>query len=283
MLNALKRFLNPAAPKPEFIFPRLFISDAHQRDLEAKGYVVIDLLNAGQVESLTAFYNALEHRKSVNHVLEVAMLAADYAYAKKISDHIQAYTAEALDRFFCNYKTVIGNFIVKHTGEGSYIYPHQDWTLVDETQYCTINVWTVLSDTNAANGTLGVIPGSHKAVETFRGTGIKTSLDGLDRELIPYVEFISRKAGQAIAYDVRLLHASQENRSPLPRIATTIAIAPQPAQLLHYYKAGEHEPINIYEVEKEYFLTNDAKKLASEKKPIGQAINKPFTIKEVLR
>ncbi len=282
MLNAIKNIFKSAPAKPVFEFPRLFISDTHQQALETDGYVVLDLLTPAQVESLTAYYHALEHRQSVNHVLEVAMLAVDFAYAKKISDHIQQFTNAALERFFTNYKTVIGNFIVKHTGQGSYIYPHQDWTLVDEKKYCTINVWTALCDTSAANGTLGIIPGSHKAVETFRGSGIKTSLDGLDRELIPYVKFIPLKAGQAIAYDVRLLHASQENHSPAPRIAATIAVVPQAAQLIHYYQAGTNAPINTYQVDKEYFLTNDVKKLAAENQPVGQVVNRPFTVKDIL-
>ena len=112
-------------------------------------------------------------------------------------------------------------------------------------------------DVNKNNGALGVIKGSHKLFNYQRQSPspqAKTVLSPHAFTLFPYVEVIEMKAGEALIFDNRTIHASPPNISGITRIGAGIGITQKDAQLLHYYQVpGKEEIVNVYSVDETFF------------------------------
>ena len=98
-------------------------------------------------------------------------------YRIKASEIIRSTAFSYLENILIDYKMFMGSFIVKHNDKNSELGVHQDMTLVDESIYTGINVWAPLCDTNEKNGTLYLIPKSHKIFSTYRNATIPNIYD----------------------------------------------------------------------------------------------------------
>jgi hypothetical protein len=61
------------------------------------------------------------------------------------------------------------------------------------------------------------------------------------------------KAGEALIYDHRLIHASGENKTDEIRLAAVFGIIPEDANMFYYHKKDETS-VEVYESNKEFFL-----------------------------
>lgn len=80
---------------------------------------------------------------------------------------------------------------------------HQDWTIVDETKFVALNIWTPLQQTTELNGTLEVIKGSHRWHEV-RAPTLPFYFDGYQSQLKNCLTAIPSAPGEAIML-IRLL------------------------------------------------------------------------------
>jgi len=98
---------------------------------------------------------------------------------------------------------------------------HQDF-LSRSGESRKIIVWISMDKATRENGCLKVIPGSHKEGfrKWYRVDGAthhdRIVLDGLDMDTVQYVEL---DPGDVLLFDNHLIHASDENKSELPRRA----------------------------------------------------------------
>lgn len=158
------------------------------------------------------------------------------------------------ERNLIDYRVVVGNFVVKMP-EGDSVMPmHQDWSMVDETKYVSLNLWFALTDTNVANGAIHVLRGSHRLRGSARGTQLEPSFTYPGQ--IPYSElaYLPMQAGQVLVHDHRTLHCSPPNRTNQRRLATAIAMVPKEANAIHYFRNAESGRVEVYEAETEFFM-----------------------------
>jgi hypothetical protein len=101
---------------------------------------------------------------------------------------------------------------------------HQDWTIVDETKYIALNIWTPLQETNEANGTLEVIKGSHHWHNTLRAPTLPFYFNGFQQQLKEKLIAIATLPTEAIVLNQAIIHYS----SPIPQ---TMCALPLPAAL----------------------------------------------------
>jgi ectoine hydroxylase-related dioxygenase (phytanoyl-CoA dioxygenase family) len=86
-----------------------------------------------------------------------------------VFDIIVKQFEQEYNNVLADYKPIIANFIRKKT-DGGEVPLHQNWAFVEETKYTSVSIWCPLVDSTVENGTLQVVPGSHKRFGLQRGT-----------------------------------------------------------------------------------------------------------------
>ena len=228
-------FTSPPEPQDT-----LFRDERVQARFERDGYVILDLLSPDQVSGLLDFAHRLDEKGVPRRGFRVSMDLPDQGLVRAASDEIQRVAGGALGSHVHAHQSFVASFVVKDAHEASLVPPHQDWSFVDETRFTSATVWTSLVDMNAENGGLGVIPGSHRVLDYLRASPSPQCPSLISPHLFalyPYLQVKTLRAGQAIAWDHRLVHGSPPNRSGKPRVAAGIGIARREAPLLHHYLA----------------------------------------------
>ena len=215
--------------------PTLFRKRKTNKTLKKKGFVRFPCLPMPAVETLrTAF---MQHKQSNGEGFCATMFSDDVEYRQWANELVcQALNVAFAKHFQPQFHLLYGNFMAKYPGEASKMPLHQDWTYVEENQGCrSYAIWVPLQDLNAENGCLEVLEGSHRAGNQWRGPG--TTCPFQEHEALIYERGMLSaqhlKAGEAIVWDHRLVHASPPNLTDFPRIAVTAIITPKNKQTRH--------------------------------------------------
>lgn len=157
--------------------------------------------------------------------------------------------AAAADRVLADYVPVMSAIMTKWPGPGGEKSIHRDLQLVDESRYRTVCVWVPLEDVDEGNGALRVLPGSHRVP-----TGIRSAPrtppdppDPLGDLGMGDLEPMPVPAGEAVVFDLALVHGSDVNGSDVPRRAVGVAYAPAAADLSLRY-LGDDGCVEVLEV-----------------------------------
>jgi ectoine hydroxylase-related dioxygenase (phytanoyl-CoA dioxygenase family) len=215
-----------------------FINNNLQKQYEEDGYVVVDCFTDKQVSEISAFYH--ENSKWFTDGFFSSVYAPDFDYRVKVDEFLEPYAHELVNTFFNDYQVIISSFMVKGLGDKSEMYPHQDWSNVDETLYSSFNIWIPLVDVSHKNGSLYLLKGSHLLPFTFRGSNVPDALTDYSAFTSDSLTYIPLKAGQALIYDHRCIHYSPVNKSNRVRPACSINVAPKKAPLIHYFYEKEN-------------------------------------------
>lgn len=177
----------------------------------------------------------------------------------EVKAHIRAivlpYILPVIERMLINYKPLVYTYFIKPNSPQSYFFFHQDWSLVDEAAgYTAINIWCPLVPTDAANGNLMVVPGTHDLPGPPRSA---------PRSSVPYAPYaqvyesaalpLPTEPGEAIIFNNAIFHGSPTNTSDEVRLAISVAIIPAEATpvLFHDTDSGK---IEMCEVDEDFFI-----------------------------
>ncbi len=256
---------NTSLEKKNSIAP-LFINEETQTAFDVNGYVKIPLLNTNEVEELKKYYLSLNHNHIGEYGFHVSLDNSNEDYINGIFNKLFDVLVPKLNPLLCDYKPFTASYVIKEAGLQNIVPPHQDWSFVDEEQFCSATVWIPLMDVNKNNGALGVIKGSQKLFNEPRTSPSPQSKSVLSDHLytiFPYVDIIDMKAGEALIFNNRTIHASPPNISGKTRIGVGIGITQKNAQLLHYYQLPNSEnAVNVYKVDEAFFKTYNNKRLS---------------------
>lgn len=228
-------------------------------DLETRfnrdGYVVVPLLDADALRAVEGVYRDADPKLA--EPFYTSMWSDDVAYRGRVNAAVKGALAGPVARFLDGFEAFVAGFFVKHADprEGAVVL-HQDWSYGEESVSPTVVVWCPLRDVGPEDGCLGVIPGSHRIWDIIRP-------NGRDEATLPYVgheDFLfdrcgvelPLRAGEAVLYDARLLHASRVNRSGRVRVAAGSASLRRGAQLKHYFTA-DPERMEHYDVPWDFY------------------------------
>ncbi len=214
----------------------VFSNNELESGITEKGYVVVSkFLPTDKCSLLYDFFEqhplADDRAFTISNWNDDATLRS--ATFKQISDTLLPYS----DTLLLHYKPVMGVFTIKKPGAQSDMLLHQDWSLVDETQYRSVSVWVALCDMDSTNGNLQVAEGSHVYASTPRGINAPVPFEHIRQHMHEHcLTDLPLKKGDAIIFDHRLIHASPPNYSNNIRVAAVLALIPHEASLIHYYK-----------------------------------------------
>ena len=235
-----------------------------QERFEADGFVRLPLLGKEEIAELTQYY--MRHtggdvKNSVYGMWVSLHDRDDIDFKRQTMDEIRRVTLPRLNEFFIDCKPHLGSYLVKVPNPRSFTFPHQDWTFVDHHQMrdlCSLTVWITLRDVNINGGTLGFVKGSPKFFDHVIGSpspAIKTATQGHEPMLFEYLSYESVRAGDALAFNNRTIHAAMPNTTEAQRIALGIGMTPARADLYHYFlKPGTTDRLLKLKVEDEFFV-----------------------------
>jgi ectoine hydroxylase-related dioxygenase (phytanoyl-CoA dioxygenase family) len=220
--------------------------------------VVENFLDASDVGYLLDTFHSLDsatHRGSWS----ASMFSHDVTYRRAVDSAVKKVVTPHAERLIPDYRLCFCNFLVKDPveGEGGVVQIHQDPTFVDETVFSTLGIWIPLVDTDARNGGITVLPGSHRWNHGPRGFGGRASpyLPILPDLVASSLE-LPMRAGDAMIFCQQVFHGSPPNRSSRTRVSVAVLLAQREAQLRCYH-ANPALPtkLEVFEVDDEFYLS----------------------------
>ncbi len=233
--------------------PPTLTDPALEAVLVARGYVVVDLLSADEVQALRG--RAEELFVGERAGFHASNMIADPAYRRSIYESALPLVHHSVAAVFVDHEPCTAALMLKFPGPETGFLTHQDWTLVDEQRFRSVNVWCPLVDADEENGTLRVLPGSHRLLSAVRCSPTYPHDHVPAAWTIPPEDLqpVRVKAGQALVFDHRLVHASGPNTSDAPRPAFTVAMKPRSAPLLHWYRPDPNSAeLEVYRVDADF-------------------------------
>lgn len=244
----------------------LFLDKETQTKFDTDGFVKIPLLNANEVEDLKNYYLAQKHDHIGEYGFHVSLDNDNENYISGVFEKLFGVLVPKLNPLLNDYKPFTASYVIKEAGLQNIVPPHQDWTFVDETEFCSATVWIPLMDVNKNNGALSVIKGSHHLFNEPRcspSPQAKSVLSNHLFDIFPFVEVIDMLAGEALVFNNRTVHASPPNISGVTRIGVGIGITQKNAQLVHHYQIPDNEEtVNVYHVSETFFKKYNNAKLS---------------------
>lgn len=230
-----------------------------QAALERDGYAVLPLLGADEVAKLRAAHERLGRAPGdPGKACQSSFHSYDRDYKVAVDREIRAVLDPHLDAVFDRQRALPCNFIAKYPGGMGGFGLHQDLTLVDEDRFRSVEVWIALEDTNAANGQLWMVPGSHTWMPTIRGIqSFPFAYSELSRRIISdHAVPVPVEAGTAVVFTHAVLHCSFPNRTDEPRLVAITDLIPEEAQHLHYFGDGQGN-VEVYEIDESFWTDNN--------------------------
>ena len=234
----------------------VFFDESLQHIFERDGIVSLPMLDEAEVDFfLSSSTGEYDIAKDVFHS---TMFVHDVEYRKKTDQRIRSVMAPKVNKLLVDYRLLLGNFIIKQSSPDSGVGIHQDWNFTSP-DFTSLNIWIPLVDIDDSTGVFYALKGSHKTFQNIRYTpyannGYKKIEEYIMNHATPY----RIKAGEAIIYNGAIVHFSQPNVSGSIRVAIGMALIPQEAPSLHYYKREINQrALEIYETDEAFYTRFD--------------------------
>ena len=222
--------------------------------LARDGVVVVDLPGASDLaEDLFDFY-AAEHGLE-GEGFEPDLVNPDLGYRSRVSEELSAALDRRVGELFIDHDPFLRVFLAKWPGPQSDLYLHRDWMYVDERVWGhTFVVWIPLCDVDESNGPLQVLRGSHAIDDSLRGTDLNAPWINHHDVVVPRLETVTARLGQAVIMDNALVHSSLPNQSERLRLVAAVGMRPAGAALVHYLR-GDDDTAWRYDVDESFLMT----------------------------
>ncbi|MDZ4846232.1 MAG: phytanoyl-CoA dioxygenase family protein [Chitinophagales bacterium] len=226
---------------------------------ERNGFVKIPLLKDSQVDKLVElFQNTLQQHATVASLHHTTTETANADLIYQVDSTIKSVYVPELEKILNDFESLVGCFHIKEPSAGSATGAHQDPTFVDETKYCSANVWVALQDTDKKNGNLYFIRGSNHAVKSLRIVPETPNYyASFNDSLAEMAVHVPLKKGEAVIFNNATIHGATENLSGQLRLAATLLICSKNAEWLLYYKERNavKDKIEQYHLDLDIFIS----------------------------
>lgn len=217
----------------------IFKNELNQIQFEKNGYLLVrNLIPKGVVNKLRELYFKYEKEHWGDKLgMHSTAHTNNYEILRDIHQNLESLTSEYAEKYLTNYKFYLGNFLVKESRQDSLFDIHQDWTCVDEPDYCSFNFWMDLEGMNQSNGRLFFLKGSHRLREkVLRFSPFCPTPWEKIRKIAPqFYTYLDTNPGDVVFLNNSTLHGSVLNTSGKSRLAAVLGAYSSDATLLHYY------------------------------------------------
>jgi ectoine hydroxylase-related dioxygenase (phytanoyl-CoA dioxygenase family) len=260
----------------------LFKNKEHQEFFEKNGYILVPALNQGDISQLIELYNELGIQDEKGYGFHVGMDNKDKSLVQKMVTTIKGIALPRVQEYLHDTQVFTASFVVKEPNPTGVVPPHQDWSFVEnEVDHCSVTCWIPLQDVNMDNGCIGVIKGSNHFFESHRPSPspqVETPLKKHMFTIFPFLELIEMKAGEALIFNNKTIHASPPNITNQTRLAVGLGFTQKQAEIRHYYlKPGTQDTLLKYKITPDFFLKYDNAQLSElyDKGKVLQEVGEP--------
>lgn len=264
----MRKVLNDIALNKEFVkngFIRTSFLSTEEVDELKKLFFDTLPLSGGQITA------AETEIKTINEITyDFTFIDKNPDYKKKVFDIITNKFKKRMDELLCDYKPIIANYIRKKTNSGE-VPLHQNWAFADEEKCYTVSIWCPLVDSTVDNGTLQVVPGSHKRFGKIRGPKVPWELDSIKKDIIEnYLVPLETKAGDCVILDDSIVHYSAINKTNDLRLAIQLICIPSEYPSIHYHFNSNKNTVEILEVDVNFYMEFNPWKDPGDNKILGE-------------
>lgn len=249
----------------------VFRNKTSAETLKSDGVVKIPFLNEEELNHLKDFYQSMHPSGEPPMMIDgihMTIWHSDIDYKLKVRDGIKEIIKPAFERTFTNYRAISQQFIVKRKGEDTTFPIHQDWAIVDESKYFSLNIWIPLQDVDEKNGAMWIVKRSQQIQRKIRGGGyLFPNYYGVLKELKPYMTSYPMRAGEALLFYHSTIHGSPVNQSPQPRIVLQVSVLPENVPLQIYFQKDATSPLEVHQPKDDFNFYYQNIREDSEKMP----------------
>lgn len=212
------------------------------------GYAILSGVNDETIETSEKLFS--DHF-NVNHQgIFVSNHDSDFELNNTINNQVQSLYKNWIKDNFVDFKFIISHFISKSNANSTLFDLHQDWSVVNENDYCVVHLWVPFQETTKENGCMYLLPKSNHFFNNYRSGSIPIpivrDLDLLKNKLVT----VALKKGEALLFHPAIFHGSFPNLSNKPRRNALIALTDENATLKYFHR-NEDNSLD------EYYITRD--------------------------
>lgn len=272
---------------PTRVDEAVLVDRALDERLARDGIVSVPLLDADTLAEVESAYWGLVPSDDDGIVLDY--LRDDRRLVRELSELMQPVWERVLPGVLERHYPVYTSFVVKYPGEGSSLFLHRDLCVDDERRRRTYALWMPFTDTGPSldNGPLAFVRGSERIHYGAFGPNAVGLFSPYDVPLNARLEPFAVRAGTALVYDARLLHASAPNYTDRPRLAVGCLLARRDQPVVQVVATGRRHRV-VHEVDRDYFVDHRPRDVARGGMPSGYPVleeydeDPPVTAAEVL-
>lgn len=243
---------------------KIFSDEDNQKKLLEKGYTIVPLLSADEVDYIL---KELKKLRPAFDFIPTGAFREDYhdslsdndiEYRRRTSGLIRDVFYPHISKLLCNYKVMLSGFFIKPPGKGD-LSPHQHPPISTSLKDMPVIVWCPLVDVDEFNGNLQVVEGSHKIVAGVTGNGSQPFFINYNDLIKKHSKPIPLKAGECVIFDMNIIHWSGVNISKNHRISAAALCLPEEAKLAFYYQDMNtpEKGVEVFEVDRDFFIENN--------------------------
>jgi hypothetical protein len=237
----------------QYMLAPTFKDAALEKELNDNGYVYLPgFLPREEIAALMATYHA--NHKERERPFWNSHNDLPLASGVSISDQIRALMQPRLDAIFNDWFFPFAQFIVLNPKQNHHFAVHRDDSIFDEEQIQYRQLWMPLVDLTTENGTLYMVPKSHKLFTDKKPSFVKWPYEYLIPALEPEFVTYYAKAGDLLIWIDKTLHGSYENNSNESRPAFQGGVIHRDVKPVFHRYVRERDEVEIYQVDTDFFL-----------------------------
>lgn len=214
------------------IFKHAELDSVFQRE----GIIQLPFIGTALCDQIAEMYVLLSGA-GLNQPFHSTMFHRDASYRRTVSGELTALLNLPAQEWLQDYRILFANFICKAGNGNNAVGLHQDWSMTDESMHRAVNIWVPLTRITPERGAFRAWKGSHRAGRNIRYTPYPANVYREAENLAQnHLDPFYPEAGEALFYDAALLHASDANLHPEPRLAVGMALIPAEAAGVHFFR-----------------------------------------------
>jgi hypothetical protein len=232
----------------------VFKNEKLRQEIQTNGFSIVDLLDTATLDAMREIYRQEHQLKNEKGGMFYSVYSQDVAYRTRIHEALQHELITVFEKNFKDYNNGLNFFINKLSGDDSGFSIHQDSSAIDEFKYSTLSIWIPLQDVDETNGALWLVEKTQVMFSPFRSVSFYPPFSNIRETVKDYLKPIRLKAGQALIFDSRIIHASGKNLSGQDRLAVVSGILPKEASFQLSYQDKADDPIELYEQADDFLI-----------------------------